>query len=305
MQDPGSSRGPVALATAQAAIGFDADMPLLSSALDEIGVAHRVVVWDDPNVDWSSFSLVVLRSTWDYVPRIDEFLRWVEHVASVTRLLNPVDVVRWNVDKHYLHEAGRAGLSIVPTTIVEAPSNDDLWQEQLSTWLSSGDVVVKPCISAGSNDTERHSSYESAVAHIEALVSTGRSVMVQPYLADVDHLSETGLVYVDGEFSHAFSKGPLLASARDQEAGLYAREQISSREPSDEERRLGDRAVEWLTSRFDRLLYARVDLLPSGDGPKIVELELTEPSLFLQTSTDSADTVARAIRQRIQSSTES
>ena len=292
------------MATAQAAIGFDADMPLLSSALDRIGIAHRVVVWDDPNVDWSSFSLVVLRSTWDYVPRIDEFLRWVEHVASITRLLNPMDVVRWNVDKHYLHEAGRAGLSIVPTVIVEAPSSDDLWQEQLSTWLSSGDVVVKPCISAGSNDTERHSSYESAVAHVEALVSAGRSVMVQPYLADVDHLSETGLVYVDGEFSHAFSKGPLLASARDQEAGLYAREQISSREPSDEERRLGDRAVEWLTSRFDRLLYARVDLLPSGDGPKIVELELTEPSLFLQTSTDSADTVARAIRQRIQSSTE-
>ena len=291
------TRGPVALVTAEAAIGFDADMPLLRQALDQRGIEHHEVVWDDPSVDWSSFPLVVIRSTWDYVPRIDEFLRWVDHVSAATRLENSADIVHWNVDKHYLHDAEEAGLSVVPTVFVEPTTvdSDSAWRDSVDRWLAVGDVVVKPCVSAGSNDTERHTGAESAVRHVESLTAIGRSVMVQPYLADVDRRSETGLVFLDGQFSHAFSKGPLLASTRDLEAGLYAREQIASRVPSVDELELGRRAIEWLTSRFGRLLYARVDLLPSSDGPKIVELELTEPSLFLQTDPEAAVRVADAI----------
>ncbi len=283
--------------TAEAAVGFDADMPLLRQALDESGVAHAEVVWDDPSIDWSSFSLVVVRSTWDYVPRVDEFLGWIDHVSSVTRLENTAEVMCWNVDKHYLREAEVAGLAVVPTVFIDPSTFHDetIWRPRLENWLTHGDVVVKPCISAGSNDTERHSSVEAASDHVVNLTSNGRGAMVQPYLADVDHLSETGLVFLAGRFSHAFSKGPLLASARDLEAGLYAREQISSRTPTSDELELGRRAIEWLTSRFGPLLYARVDLLPSFDGPMIVELELTEPSLFLQTDPEAALRAADAI----------
>ncbi len=283
--------------TAEAAIGFDADMPLLRQALDDRGVVHREVVWDDPTIDWSSFSLVVLRSTWDYVPRVDEFLGWIDRVSSVTRLQNSAEVVRWNVDKHYLRDAADAGLSVVPTVFVDPSTvrDSEIWRSRLADWIADGDVVVKPCISAGSNDTERHSTVEAACDHVVNLASNGRGAMVQPYLADVDHLSETGLVFLAGRFSHAFSKGPLLASARDLEAGLYAREQIASRAPTVDELELGLRAIEWLTGRFGSLLYARVDLLPSSDGPMIVELELTEPSLFLQTDPDAASRAADAI----------
>jgi len=304
VQDPGATRGPVALVTADAAIGFDADMPLLSGALDECGVAYREVVWDDSSIDWSSFSLVVVRSTWDYVPRIEEFLRWIDQVASVTRLENSAEIMRWNVDKHYLGEAADAGLSVVPTVFVDPGTvhDESIWRPRLENWLTSGDVVVKPCISAGSNDTERHGHVDEASRHLRSLTSVGRSVMVQPYLADVDQLSETGLVYLDGKFSHAFSKGPLLASARDLEAGLYAREQISSRVPNRDELALGNRAIDWLSGRFGRLLYARVDLLPSSDGPKIVELELTEPSLFLQTDSSAPARAAESIRRYLTSS---
>lgn len=301
MQDPGSSRGPVALATAQAAIGFDADMPLLSAALADLGVAHQAVVWDDPSVDWSSFSLVVLRSTWDYTVRIDEFRAWIDRVSSMTRLANDADLVHWNTDKHHLSEADAAGLPIVPTVFVEPGdvSDGSSWSTRLDEWLATGDVVVKPCISAGSNDTSRHSDRASAVAHVTALTNVGRSVMIQPYLADVERDSETGLVYLAGSFSHAFAKGPLLAAERDMEAGLYAREQISSRQPSAAERELGDRAVAWLSTRFGELLYARIDLLPSAQGPVIIELELTEPSLFLQTDDGAAARAARAIADRL------
>ena len=301
MQDPGVTRGPVALVTAEAAIGFDADMPLLRRALDERGVDHREVVWNDPSIDWSSFTLVVVRSTWDYVPLIDDFLRWIDHVASMTRLENSADVMRWNVDKHYLRDAEEVGLSIVPTMFVDPTVVDDvtIWRPRLDDWMTTGDVVVKPCISAGSNDTERHSNVQTAVDHVVSLTSKGRGAMVQPYLADVDRLSETGIVFLAGQFSHAFSKGPLLATARDLEAGLYARERIDSRTPTRDELELAQRASDWLTSRFGRLLYARVDLLPSPEGPKIVELELTEPSLFLQTDSGSASRVAEAIERRI------
>lgn len=302
MQDPGNSRGPVALATAQAAIGFDADMPLLSTALDDLGVAHEAVVWDDSSIDWSRFSLAVLRSTWDYTTRIAEFRTWIDQVSSVTRLANPADLVHWNTDKHYLHEAEAAGLPIVPTVFVESGGVGDTaakWSTRLDEWLAHGDVVVKPCISAGSNDTARHADRASAVDHVTALTGAGRSTMIQPYLADVERFSETGLVYLGGAFSHAFAKGPLLASERDMEAGLYAREQISSRLPSDAERELGDRALAWITERFGELLYARVDLLPSADGPVIIELELTEPSLFLQTDAGAAARAARAIAARL------
>ena len=276
-------------------------MPLLSAALDSIGVAHEAVVWDDPSVDWSSFALVVLRSTWDYTTRIDEFRAWIDRVSSVTRLANSAELVHWNTDKHHLSEAEAAGLPIVPTVFVESNDESDgtPWSTRLDEWLAVGDVVVKPCISAGSNDTSRHADRASAIAHVTALTIVGRSVMIQPYLADVEQHSETGLVYLAGTFSHAFAKGPLLAGERDMEAGLYAREQISSRQPSAAERELGDRAVSWLTARFGDLLYARVDLLPSAQGPVIIELELTEPSLFLQTDDGAAMRAARAITDRL------
>lgn len=300
MQDPGSSRGPVALVTATAAIGFDADMPLLSAALERRGVSHRSVVWDDPMVDWSSFALVVLRSTWDYTTRIDEFRTWIDHVSSVSTLVNPASVVHWNTDKHYLSEAEAVGLPIVPTAFVETDGALDASKSaRLDEWFETGDVVVKPCISAGSNDTSRHGDRSSALAHVSSLTAAGRSIMIQPYVAEVEVHSETGLVYLGGSFSHAFSKGPLLASERDMEAGLYAREQISSREPSASERALGDRAMAWLAERFGELLYARVDLLPSVQGPLIIELELTEPSLFLQTSDGAADRAAVVIEGRL------
>jgi glutathione synthase/RimK-type ligase-like ATP-grasp enzyme len=302
VQDPGATRGPVALATAHAAIGFDADMPLLSAALLDRGVDHQAVVWDDPSIDWSSFSLVVLRSTWDYTTRIAKFLTWIDRVAATTTLANSSAVVHWNTDKHYLREVEAAGLPIVPTVFVEAGDANESaseWSARLDEWLAIGDVVVKPCISAGSNDTSRHADRPSALAHIMSLTGSGRSTMIQPYLADVERTSETGLVYLGGTLSHAFAKGPLLASERDMEAGLYAREQISSRQPTDAERHLGDRAVAWLTERFGELLYARVDLLPSADGPVIIELELTEPSLFLQTAEGASARAAHVIADRL------
>jgi glutathione synthase/RimK-type ligase-like ATP-grasp enzyme len=279
--------------TCREALGIDYDMPLLLEAVRATGVAVDEVCWDDESIDWSTYNHIVIRSTWDYHRRYDEFMHWVRTVSAVSTISNSVDVITWNTDKHYLAEVAEMGLPVVPTVFIE-PDQDD-WLNSARELLAKGDVVVKPAISAGSNDTERHSNINAAQTHIAELLSAQRSVMLQPYMADVDVESETGLVFIDGKFSHAFAKGPLLAQAKNMSGGLYAEEEIGVRQPTAEQLLIGERAVKWLTSRFGNLLYARVDLLPTAQGPVIIEIELTEPSLYLLLHPQAATELAHAL----------
>ena len=292
-QNPEATRGSVALVTCREALGIDYDMPLLLEAVRATGIAVDEVCWDDASIDWSTYEQVVIRSTWDYHRHHDEFMQWVRAVSTVSTISNSLDVITWNTDKHYLAEVAEMGLPVVPTRFIE-PSDTD-WLDDVSMLLAKGDVVVKPTISAGSNDTERHSNIDVAQKHINELLSAQRSVMLQPYMADVDVESETGLVFIDGKFSHAFAKGALLAQTKNMTSGLYAEEEISIRQPTDDQLLIGERAAKWLTSRFGKLLYARVDLLPTAHGPVIIELELTEPSLYLLLHPDAATDLANAL----------
>ena len=110
----------VALVSAESARHLDEDLPPLVRALEAIGADPSVEVWDDPAVDWAGFDLVVVRSTWDYVPRRDELLAWSEGVAAVTALANPPDVLRWSTDKRYLADLSSAGVPCVATVVLRA-----------------------------------------------------------------------------------------------------------------------------------------------------------------------------------------
>jgi len=278
----------------------DGDMQITLDALREAGIDARPVAWDDATFDWSSCDAVIVRSTWDYHRHIDAFLRWVDDVARVTRLENPVDVLRWNIDKRYLSELGANGIPVIETLFVEPESVSGVsCPEAVDAMAARGDVVVKPAVSAGSNDTQRHGDRDSARAHIGDLLARGRVVMVQPYLDRVDAESETGLVYIDGEFSHAFSKGPMLAAPGNAVGDLYLEEKISARTPTDVQRQLGDRVMASLIQRWGRLLYARIDMLPTDNGPVIIEVELTEPSLYLHLDAASPARFASAIASRL------
>ena len=94
----------VALVTAVAATRHDDDLVPLLDACADAGLHARAVAWDDPTVNWGRFDTVLLRSPWDYVDRLPEFLAWCERIARLTALWNPPDVVRWNTDKRYLGE---------------------------------------------------------------------------------------------------------------------------------------------------------------------------------------------------------
>jgi O-ureido-D-serine cyclo-ligase len=303
----------IALVTAIAAFALDDDLAPLRDALVRAGVGVAIVAWDDPTVSWGRFDVAVLRSPWDYTQRPAEFLAWCERVGTQTRLLNPLPVVRWNTDKHYLADLAAAGVPVIQSVFIEprpvdarakpgsGPSQrptmsaDDGHGEHAIDFPDWDEFVVKPAIGAGARDTQRYTRAEraKAVAHAQRLLDGDRSVLVQPYLAQVDAAGETALVFFDGVFSHAIRKGPLLARGEGPTQALFATEDIVAREPSTVEFDVAHRALEAIP--FGKLAYARVDLLPSPDGPRLLELELTEPSLFFAHAAGSADRFAATL----------
>ena len=279
----------VALVTCAAVPDLDPDDRLLLGPLADRGAQVTAAVWDDPSVDWAGFDLVVLRSTWDYPARRDEFVAWA---GKVPRLANPADVVAWNTDKRYLGELAAAGVPVVPTTWVTATP----W-----TLPAEGEWVIKPAVSAGSRDTGRYDAAdpehrELADAHVARLVAANRVVMVQPYLPAVDSYGETAVLFLGGEYSHSIRKGPLLTGPDRQDVGLYVEETITARLPTPAELAVAEQALAQVPGGAERLLYARIDLIPGvGGEPLLVELELTEPSLFLTTAPEGAPRLAEAI----------
>lgn len=298
----------IALVTAEAARDLDPDLSPLMTALRGAGAEVAAPSWDDPTVDWSHFDAAVLRSTWDYTDRIDEFLDWCARCAARTRLLNRPEVVRWNTDKHYLVDLARAGVPVVPTRFIEP---DDDVADELAAFLTDGRVsvgtavpagvaefVVKPAVGAGSRDAARYrrADASTAAAHVTRLIAAGRSVMLQPYLGRVDHEGETAVLYLGGEYSHTIRKGPLLQAGAAFVEGLFAEEDIRPREPSRAELELA--AAAYAAIPFDPPVYARIDLLQDAEGRSVVlELELTEPSLFFPHAPGAANRFARRLVQ--------
>lgn len=274
----------IALVSATAARGLDDDMAPLLDAFAAAGADAAAVDWDDDRVEWPRHDMAILRSTWNYVQRLPDFLAFVDRAAARTRLFNPPEVVRWNVDKHYLADLARAGIATVPGAFIE-PGDDagSKLDAFLGRHVTARDFVVKPAVGAGSRDAMRHprAARDAIVAHVRRLQSAQRSVLVQPYLDSVDSDGETALLFFDGAFSHAIRKGPLLKAGAGSTRALFAPEHITPREPAADELALAATVLDAIPFPGP-LLYARVDLIRAGDGtPRLLELELVEPSVFV------------------------
>jgi glutathione synthase/RimK-type ligase-like ATP-grasp enzyme len=287
----------VALATCAFLPNLDEDERLLIPALATYGLVAEPRIWDDPSIDWQGFAMVVVRSTWDYSDRRDAFLEWC---ARPRRLLNPAAVIEWNTDKRYLRELEAAGIPIVPTTWISP-------EEGIAAIdVPEGQVVVKPSVSAGARNTSRYrqGNRDDVRAHVQRLLASGRTVLLQPYVASVDSAGETGLIYVDGVLSHTIRKGPVLRAHGVATQRLWAPEEISAREPDAAELALAEATLDSLPWPREELLYARIDLVRSGKGqPMLLELELAEPSLFLALADGAAGRVAAGIARRLGSAT--
>jgi len=286
----------IALVTASAARDLDDDLPPLVAALRAAGAEVSVPNWDDPAIDWGAFDATLLRSTWDYTLRLAEFRAWTERVSTLTHLLNPLPVVRWNTDKHYLRDLDDAGIAIVPSAFIEPGEDAGVRLDAFLAAHADAEFVVKPAIGAGSRDAQRYArrQRDAAVEHARRLIDAQRSVLLQPYLSRVDEHGETALVFFGGRFSHAIRKGPLLRPNEGPTRALFAAEHISPRTPDAAELQLAERTLAAMP--FPPLLYARVDLIhDAAHAPRVLELELTEPSLFFAHSAGAAERFAVAI----------
>lgn len=276
------------------------ELDILEVALRERGASVSIEAWDDPRVDWHGFDIVVIRATWDYPKRLDEFLAWVDAVGE--RLHNRAALVRWNADKHYLGDLAVAGIPVVETTFVE-PGDP---RPHLR-----GEVVVKPAVSAGGRDTGRFGpdAHQAAYDLLDTLAAQGRTAMVQPYVPAVDTAGETAVVLIDGHVSHVLHKAAVLAPdevapTRDDALGaaeaMYDPGLVQPGHATDDQLTLATRVVSEVEHRFGEVpLYARVDLVqgPTGE-PVLLELEAVEPGLYHDQAPPSAATFAEAILRR-------
>jgi glutathione synthase/RimK-type ligase-like ATP-grasp enzyme len=270
----------VALATCAAIPDLEPDDRLLLPALAAHGIEGVPAVWDNDAVDWDALDLVVLRSTWDYAERRDEFLDWAR---SLRRVENPVPLLEWNTDKRYLEELAAVGVPTVSTRFVAPGATFEPPAEPF---------VVKPSVSAGGRRSAWFAPEEAAAgqALVQRIQAEDETAMVQPYLADA---KETALVYFDGVYSHALRRRVPLPAGRERSL-FYLDEHLAPTEPTAQERETAEVAI--ACARWEPL-YARVDLL----GGVVLELELTEPSLYLEYGAGSADRLARAISARLAS----
>lgn len=297
----------IALVTYAAAPQLTPDDRLLLTALEEAGADVHPVIWDEAH-GWRDFDLVVLRSTWDYFLRPDEFADWITRLEhSGVEVLNPLKIVRWNVDKRYLLELEARGVKIVPTLFLE-PGDEPA--DPLATLLGSrgwGDSVVKPAISGGAHLTWRTSPRAADESRFRELLK-GRNggVLVQPFMPEVLHDGELSLVFLDGVFSHAAVKRPQDGDFRVQQehGGTYA----AARPTEGVIHQAGEviAAAAGLSGMAGGdLAYARVDGVirrtAGGEEFILMELECIEPNLFFLQHPAAAAHMARSLLARMES----
>jgi hypothetical protein len=259
----------VALATCVRKPEPDPDEEPLALALARAGADPQVVAWDDPAVRWDEFDVCVLRSTWNYPQRAEAFLAWADRVARATRLWNPREVVGWNVHKGYLRELAERGVPVVDTVHVPRGAAPSL--ARLLAGRGWRQAVVKPAVSAASFGTWR-------VGHVDADTQArfagdvaARDTLVQPYMRAVEDHGERALVWIDGALTHAVRKSPRFAGQDEGASDALA--------IAEDERSVAEAALAPLVGQ---LLYARVDVVRDDAGaPRVMELELIEPSLYL------------------------
>jgi hypothetical protein len=259
------------------------DDELLLQKLFERGMDVQVAVWNDPTIDWvqtTRGAVVIIRSCWDYHTDREGFLAWSERIASVTTLLNPVEVLRWNTHKRYLQTLARRGIPIIPTVWV--PRGSSLVLADVLAGRGWSSAVIKPAVSTNAYATmlvnEVTLTNGQAQAHLDNW-AVEREMMIQPFIDTVTGTGEHSLVFIGGRHTHAFRKRAVLCG----QADALGEQPII---PTSDELHLAQqilRTVAKLLGIFSHasFLFARVDLIDDAGTLRLMELELVEPRLRL------------------------
>ena len=253
----------------------------LDDALRARGLDASWAIWDDDGVDWAAAAVVAVRSTWDYMARLEEFLGWARRVDDV--LLHGSRVFDWNTDKRYLLELARAGVPVVPSTV----ASDET--EVLELVSGGGRYVVKPTVGANALGV--------SAAGDERWVASGTGPwLVQPLVESVATEGETSVFVIDGRVVGQVAKHPAVGEFRVQEEMGGRAEQVAvTAEAGD----LAGRAYAETERILDSTLsYARVDLLRHDGTLVVTEVEVTEPGLYLDVAPGLAQPFAEMLSRR-------
>jgi glutathione synthase/RimK-type ligase-like ATP-grasp enzyme len=286
------SRPRIAIATCAGYEDLKSDDRLLREALAARGLEARTAVWDDEEVDWEGFDACLIRSTWDYHDKHEEFLAWTRRVATAAPLWNPPDLVAWNIDKAYLRELGEGGVPTVPTMWLRRDSGPAL--ERILAEQGWEEAVLKPAVDLGARNLSRvRRGEDRGQEKLEAILAR-HDAMIQPFLPSLEAEGELSLIYIEGTFTHAVRKHPAAGDFRVQ---VLWGGTVRAEAPGLRELEIGSQVLAQLASPP---LYARVDLVEGPDGATcLIELELIEPNLYLSESSGSADVLAEAVATRL------
>jgi hypothetical protein len=251
----------------------DHDLPIIEVGLVGAGVRVDVADWRNPAVDWTGARLTLLRSPWDYIDAVDEFVAWAQRTGAQTALWNPAELVAWNVHKSYLLDLNAQGVPIVPTVVLlhgSAASLDGICDAQ--GWNT---VVVKPAVGIGGIGSGRFEVGDPAAQHHLDGLLRAADALVQPFVPSVEGDGERSVILIDGVATHALAKTPASGDYRVHEEWGGSTVLV---EPSAGLIELAERVVGCLPTRA---LYARIDCLHAATGWQVLEVEATEPALWL------------------------
>jgi glutathione synthase/RimK-type ligase-like ATP-grasp enzyme len=262
---------------------------LLREALERKGLRVHRIDWTNKEFDWSSTGTVLFRAVWDYTERYDEFIRFLHAVSARTTMINPLKIILWNLDKHYLHDLEKLGVNIPETTYIEKNTSTSL--QHLYSIQGSRESIIKPVMSAGARHTYRLngnnlSQHESIFQQLVAV----EAMMMQPFLHSVTTHGEKTLVVIGGKFTHAVIKKAKPGDFRVQDDfGGTVHHYI----PTNEEIAFAERTV---SACVPIPLYGRVDILrDNNDQLAVSELELIEPELWFRFHPPAAQLLAEEI----------
>ena len=284
----------IAIATCSQLPDLDPDDHLFVKALENLGARVTAVAWNDPGHDWGQSELCVVRSTWDYHKDPQGFLSWIHHASHKTKLLNPPDVLRWNIHKFYLKDLAKAGVAIVPTFWLRRRANADL--RELLDCLGWSEAVIKPAHGASADGVlhVRSGERESGQVYLTSLLKQ-QDALLQPYLPTISSHHERALVFIGGEFSHAVTKMPFMHAGSDVSLRAALPPGASGEMPveaTEAEIAVATRALEASPPGH---VFARVDVVNDGTSPRVLEVELIEPTIYFYACPKAAEKLADAV----------
>ena len=265
------------------------EQELLKSAFESQGLKVDITYWDNPSYEWQQTKSVLFRTVWDYFERFDEFWDWLEQVKTKTRLINSYELIKWNIDKHYLKDLSSWGIETVPTYFADKGCNMKLHEiAKRNQW---NDLVIKPAISASAFKTYKILANEIQANEklFNSLVQE-RNMLVQPYFETITQLGEASLMVFDGKFTHAILKKAQPGDFRVQDDfGGTVHNYI----PTKAEINFAEKVFETCKTKP---VYGRVDIVWDNDKNfYLSELEIIEPELWIRNYPKCAERIAEAV----------